>query len=176
MQHEQSDWTQGHDDNMAASVVKGAISGAVGVWVMDQVGWGMYLREDPQALRQEQMARVGGKDVAHVAANKLAHAVGADLSPEQPHPAGISIHYALGVLPGALYGPLRKRVNGLGAGRGLVYGLGLFLVNDELLAPVLGLASGPTAYPWQAHVRGLVSHLVLGVVTDALCDVLDQVT
>ncbi len=98
-------------------------------------------------------------DVAHVAAGKLADATGMDLTPEQPHPAGIAVHYALGVVPGALYGPLRHRVVGLAAGQGLLYGLGLFLVNDELLNPLLGLASGPTEYPWQAHARGLVAHL-----------------
>ncbi len=84
--------------------------------------------------------------------------------------ACLVIHYALGVVPAAFYGPLRHRISGLRAGRGLMYGFGLFLVNDELLAPLLGLASGPTAYPWQAHVRGLISHLVLGVVTDVGMD------
>ncbi len=161
--------------SLVASALRGAIAGAVGVWVMDQVGWGLYLREDPGALRQEQQARVGGKDVAHVAAGKLAGAVGLPLSPEQPHPVGIAMHYALGILPGALYGVLRHRVAGLGAGRGLLYGAGLFLVNDEILAPVLGLASGPTAYPWQAHARGLVSHVVLGAVTDTVLNVTERV-
>ncbi len=114
--------------------------------------------------------------VAHVAANKMARAVGTELSSKQPHPAGIAVHYALGIIPGALYGPLRHRVTGLRVGRGLVYGFGLFLVNDELLNPLLGLASGPTAYPWQAHARGLVSHLVLGVATDVGIDALDRIT
>ncbi len=157
-----------------ASAVKGAIAGGAGVWVMDQVGWGMYLREDPQALEREKRARVGGKDVAHVAAGKLAAAVGRKLTPAQPHPVGIAVHYALGVVPGALYGLLRGRVAGIGAGRGLLYGAVLFLLNDEILAPVLGLASGPTAYPWQAHARGLISHVVLGAATDTVLDVLDS--
>ncbi len=141
---------------------------------MDQVTWGMYLREDPEARRREEEARVEGKDVAHVAAAKLAGTIGLKLSPAQPHPAGIAVHYALGVVPGALYGALRHRVRGLGAGRGLVYGLGLTIVNDEVLAPVLGLASGPTQYPWQAHARGLAGHLVLGAATDTVLDVLNR--
>ncbi len=45
---------------LAAGAVKGAIAGAVGTWVMDQVG-GMYLREDPRALEREKLARVGGE-------------------------------------------------------------------------------------------------------------------
>lgn len=159
--------------SLTADIVKGALAGAAAVWLMDRVGWYLYLREDPKAVRQEVKARVDGMDVAHVAANKMAGAIGAGLSPKQPNPAGIAVHYALGIMPGALYGPLRQRVPGLSAGRGLVYGLGLFLMNDELLNPILGLASGPTAYPWQAHARGLISHLVVGVATDVGMDALD---
>jgi hypothetical protein len=157
-------------------MVKGALAGAAGVWLMDQVGWFLYRREDPRAVLQEEKARVKGMDVAHVAENKMATAFGAKLSPRQPNPAGIAVHYALGIVPGALYGPLRRRVPGLSAGRGLGYGLGLFLLNDELMNPLLGLASGPTAYPWQAHARGLISHLVVGAATHAGIDALDQVT
>ncbi len=160
----------------AGDVLKGAIAGAAGVWLMDRAGWFMYRREDSAALQREQAARVDGMDPAHVAAGKVARAFGITLSPSQPHPAGIAVHYALGVVPGALYGPLRRRVKGVGAGRGLLYGLSLFLVNDELLNPLIGLASGPTAYPWQAHARGLVAHLVLGASTDASLDALDRIS
>jgi hypothetical protein len=163
------------DRGNALDAAKGAIAGAVGVWLMDQVTWGMYLREDPQALRREQEARVRGKDVAHVAAEKVAGAIGLERPSAQPHPAGLAVHYTLGVVPGALYAPLGRRVKTLGAGRGLLYGLGLTIVNDEILAPVFGLASGPTHYPWQAHARGLVGHLVLGAATDTVLDVLDRV-
>ncbi len=47
------DGWRGH--GLAAGAVKGAIAGAVGTWVMDQLGWGMYLREDAQALEQEEL-------------------------------------------------------------------------------------------------------------------------
>lgn len=162
--------------NVTADAIKGALAGGAAVWLMDQVGWFFYRREDPKTIRKETKARVKGMDPAHVAVNKLAGAVGIKLARKQPNRAGIAFHYALGVVPGALYGPLRHRVPALGAGRGVAYGLGLFLMNDELLNPLLGLASGPTAYPWQAHARGLVSHLVLGVATDAGMKALDQAT
>jgi hypothetical protein len=167
---------QRSNTSLTADIVKGALAGATAVWVMDQVGWFLYRREDPRAVLLEKKARVKGIDVAHVAANKMATAFGAKLSPRQPNPAGIAVHYALGIIPGALYGPLRHRVPGISSGRGLVYGLGLFLLNDEMIAPLLGLASGPTAYPWQAHARGLISHLVVGAATHAGIDALDQVT
>jgi uncharacterized membrane protein YagU involved in acid resistance len=164
-----------HDRNAGGGFVKGAIAGAVGVWIMDLVTWGMFLREDPGTRQQEHAARIEGKDVAHVAAVKLARLTGTTLTPEQPHPLGLVIHYALGVLPGALYGVYRHRVPGLGAARGLLFGFGLFVVNDEIAGPLLGLASGPMAYPWQAHARGLVGHVVFGATTDTVLDALDQI-
>lgn len=165
----------GRDDNMLAGALKGAVAGAVGVWLMDKVSTALYEREDPPAKKREEAARVEGKDPASLAAGRLAQATGTELSEEQQGTAASAIHYALGVVPGAVYGALRPRLGRSGAGHGLAYGLALFLLNDELLGPALGLAAGPTAYPWQAHARGLAAHLVLGVATDAVLDALNQV-
>ena len=128
-------------------------------------------------MQREEVARaaLGGKDPACVAADHLARASGAPLTAVSEGQAATAIHYALGVVPGAIYGAFRHRLPGSGPGRGIAYGVGLFLVNDELLGPALGLAAGPTAYPWQAHARGLMAHLVLGVATDPVLDVLDVV-
>lgn len=150
---------------MLEDILIGAMAGAIGVWVMDRVGWFMYRREDSQVLEQERKARVNGLDVAHVAANRIANVFGIKLSPPQPHPFGLALHYSLGILPGALLGALLSQVGELRIGYGLLYGFILFILLDEVTAPVLGLASGPTKYPLQAHVRGLVSHLALGVAT-----------
>ncbi len=78
----------------------------------------------------------------------------------------------LGVVPGALYGALRRRVPLLGAGRGLMYGMLLFVGNDEVMNTELGLAGPYSAYPAAAHLRGLVGHAVLGVATDTGLDIL----
>ncbi len=34
--------------------------------------------------------------------------------------------------------------------------------------------SGPGAYPWQAHTRGLIAHVVLGVVTESALKLFDR--
>lgn len=156
-------------------VVKGAVAGAVSVWMMDRVTWYMYKNEDPKAYKKEKEAQIEGKYVSHVAAGKLAGAVGATLSDRQEYLAGNAVHYILGIAPGALYAVYRHRVKGLDAGRGMLYGLGLFVVMDEIVAPLAGLASGPAAYPWQAHVRGLAGHLTVGATTDAVLGLLDEV-
>ena len=160
--------------DLALDLVKGAIAGAAAVWAMDRLGWALWDREDPATLARERAARVEGMDPAHVFANRVADAVGHPLHPRQPHPAGVAVHYAIGMAPAMAYAALRRRSPALATGGGLAYGLGLFLAVDEAMVPALGLASGPAAYPWQAHARGLVSHLALGVVTDAALDALDS--
>jgi hypothetical protein len=160
--------------NVALDLLLGAVAGAAGVWVMDRVGWLMYEREDPSALAQEHRARPGDRDVAHAMVAKVGEVTGVDVPAEQPNSAGLAVHYGLGMLPGALYAAARHEVPALRAGNGAVYGLGLFAMNDELAAPLLGVASGPDAYPWQAHARGLVSHVVLGVVTESVLKLFDR--
>jgi hypothetical protein len=139
---------------------------------MDQIDWYMYDHEDPEAQRRTQRVRPDGLDPSHDTANKIAGAFGTELSPAQPHPAGIAIHYAIGMGSCALYGALHDRVPAISTGRGALYGLGIFLTHDELFNTLAGSAARPTQYPWQAHARGLVSHLVLGVVADTVLRVL----
>ena len=156
------------DDGIASDMLLGALAGAAGVWAMDRVDWFNYRHEDPEARRRTRRVRPGGEDPAHVMAGMAERAVGAEISPPQHHAAGTAIHYAIGIGPGALYGALRDRVPQVGLARGALYGLGLFLLQDELGNAALGTGAAPRAYPWQAHARGLAAHLVYGVVTDAV--------
>lgn len=166
------------DERTGADVLtdaaKGAVAGALAVWAMDKVTWWLWDREDPAALERERQARPNGMDPAHDLANRVAGALGKELSPAQPHPAGVAVHFGLGMGPGAAYAVLRKRVPVVSAGGGLLFGLALSLVEDEGVAPLLGLAGAPADYPWQAHLRGVVGHLVLGAVTHATLDLLDR--
>lgn len=161
--------------DLVSDALKGAIAGAIGVWAMDKVGWAMWNRTDPANLMREELARPRGLDPAHVVANRAAEALGTELTPRQPHPAGVAVHYGIGVFPAAAYGALRYRFPALTAGAGLLFGLGLFLLHDEGLNPLLGTSGGPTEYPAEAHLRGLVGHLVFGATMHASLKVLDEV-
>ncbi len=158
----------------ATRTARGAATGAVGVLAMDVVTWLMYRREDPADLSREQRARAFGQDTAHALVRRVAEAVGSDAGAEQPNGAGIAVHYGLGMGPGALYAEQRRKHPWLRAGRGALYGFGLFVVNDEIAAPLLGIAGPPGAYPWQAHVRGLIGHVVLGMVTEATLNAIED--
>ncbi len=159
--------------SVAFDLFKGAAAGVVATWVMDRVDWAMYRREDPRSRRRTWAVRPEGKDPAHVIASRAAQAMGYGAVP-QDHPAGMAVHYAIGIAPAAIYGATRDRVPGVGAGRGLAFGLGMFIAEDEVANPLMGFAAPPQRYPWQPHARGLVAHLVYGLVTDAVFSVLDR--
>lgn len=154
--------------SMMMDALMGAAAGAAAVWVMDRVDWFMFMNEDPKARRQTQEVRPEGKDPAHVMAGQAAHAMGKEFSNPQQNPAGLAVHYGLGTMPGALYGTMRDRVSGIGAARGVAYGLGLFFLQDEALGAIGGTSARPSQYPWQAHARGFVSHVVYGLVLDSV--------
>ncbi len=158
---------------LAGDLTKGAAAGAVAVWIMDRLDWWMVEHEDQRAWRRTQEVRPNHQDPAHNMAGMVAEAVGLE-RPGQPHPAGIAVHYAVGMVPAALYAANRKHLPGGVVSRGLLYGLALFLVEDEVLNPALGMAAAPQKYPWQAHARGLVAHLALGLATEAALAALDR--
>ena len=184
--------------SIAVDMLLGAVAGAVGVWAMDRVGWYMYNHEDRNAIARELQARKGnddtaytgrerealdgnpqgqpaGKDVAHVGVEKASEILGINVDNRQPNPGGVALHYALGIVPGALHAVVRREAPIMQAGNGALYGFALYVINDELVAPALGLASEPTEYPWQAHARGAITHTVLGVVTESLLRLFDRV-
>jgi uncharacterized membrane protein YagU involved in acid resistance len=74
---------------------------------------------------------------------------------------------------GAIYAQQRHKRPWLRKGAGALYGALLFVVNDEIAAPLLRIAGPPGAYPLKTHVRGLVGHVVLGMATEAALDAIE---
>ena len=159
---------------MASQLVKAAVAGVVGIWAMDVATWALYRREAPVLLAQEKRARVYGKDTAHAAARHLARAVGSEAAQHEPNAGGIFIHYQLGIGPAVVYAKLRERYPWITAGNGALWGAALFVINDEIAGRALRLTGPQKDYPWQAHVRGLVGHIVLGIVTHLTLEAIDD--
>ena len=153
-------------------IVRGAMAGAAATWVMDQVTSGMLASQPPDVTEREKAARPNGQTALENLVDRVADSFDLELDPEAKATVTQIAHYGLGVVPGAAYGLLRHRVPLVGAARGLLYGFALWAVNDEYLATRLGIAAPPDAYPPETHLRGLVGHLVLGIVTDAGIDTL----
>lgn len=158
---------------MGIDLVKGAVAGAVGTWVMDVATWALYRQQPSELIEQEQRTRVFGKDTAHAAARHLARAVGSDAAQDEPNAAGILIHLQLGMAPGVAYATLRRRYPWITAGKGALWGAGLYVTNDLLAARLLQIVGPQSDYPWQTHVRGLVGHVVLGMATHVTLEAID---
>ena len=153
-------------------VARGMIAGGAAVYALDRLDWYLWGLEGAAVRARTIGARPGGLDPAHVLANRLAASVGTTLSPAQPNPVGIAIHYGLGGLMGALYAVLRPRVGFVGAGSGVPFGMTMFLLQDEAMNTSMRTAGAPGNYPWQDHARGLAAHGFFGYVTDVLLRVL----
>ena len=150
---------------MLISAVRGAVAGAVAVWLMDLVTTAMLDHQDPKVTRREEAARPNDKPALTNLVDRLEEQTGADLNQEQSESLVMILHYALGIVPGAIYGALR-RVPVVGSINGAFYGVALWAINDEYLNSRLGLAGPFDAYPPETHLRGLIGHVVLGITTD----------
>lgn len=159
--------------SLLVDVTLGALAGAAATWLMGKATSVMYEREDPVSRQQEDDAR-GGKTSFGVAAERAAALAGRDLTDEQRQQAGNLLHWGIGIGTGAVYGSLRNRFPAVSWGLGLPFGVAFFLAVDELANTALGLTPPPNAFPWEAHARGLVGHVVYGVATESSLRLLDS--
>ena len=100
-------------------MVRGAIAGGVATWVMDLVTTGMLQGQDPKVTEREIAAMPNGKPAVANLVDRIEAATGRRLEPSVKDRLASVLHYALGIVPGALYGLLR-RFPIVGAKRGLV--------------------------------------------------------
>ncbi|HEV2734233.1 MAG TPA: DUF1440 domain-containing protein, partial [Longimicrobiaceae bacterium] len=156
----------------AGDLARGAAAGAAAWWAMDRALSLMYDAQGPRVREREDRAR-GGVPALEVLAERGARLAGADLPDGRRPEAGTALQWVMGIGAGVLYGVLRPRFPALRAGGGLAYGAAFSLAVDEGLVPLLGLAPGPAAFPWQTHARGFAGHLVFGAAAEAAMRVLD---
>jgi hypothetical protein len=157
--------------SLIADLIRGAIAGALGTWVMDLVTTGVVEQQPKSVAAREARARPNGKSSVANLVDRLATWTGVDIPEEHRPLVEQAVHFGLGVVPGAIYATMR-RAPMAGATRGVALGLLLWALNDEYLNTKLGLAGPFDAYPPETHLRGLVGHVALGITTDTTIDLL----
>jgi hypothetical protein len=157
-----------------AKALSGAAAGAVGTWALDRVDWRMWNNETEETRAHTTAVRPFGEPPANVIVRKAEERFGSRLSDAEREAAGTAVHYGIGIAPAVVYAVFRDRLPGSGPGRGLLYGLTLFLLQDEAVNAASGLSAKPSEYPWQAHARGLVAHLVYGIATEMALNLVER--
>ena len=147
-------------------ILAGAVAGVAAIWVADKLDQAIYRAGGREGIRKTEAARPGGMDPAHVLAKRAADAVGVDVGNPKDNPAGHTIHYGIAAGMGALYGLLRGMSPGVSTGRGALFGIAMFILQDELGNTFMGTAGNPLNYPIRDHARGAAAHTLFGIVTD----------
>jgi hypothetical protein len=148
----------------------GAGAGLFASWVMS-VAYGPIMRAGGDAARRREKEAAGDLPPATVRAAQVAAAtLGRPLPEEREAQAlgGKIIHYAYGTAWGAAFALAARAVAPRAPiSAGLGFGILLWVLSDEMLVPLFRLSRPPTRYPATSHAKGLASHLVYGVATDA---------
>ena len=152
-------------DRMTTALI-GAAAGAAGTAVLDRVDWFLWDHEEPAARHRTEAVRPGGEPPADALVSRAEEALGADVDRDTHQQRSVATHYAIGIAPAIAYALFRDRLPVQGLARGAVYGLALWLVQDEAMNTISGLGAKPRDYPWQAHARGLIAHTAYGVATE----------
>lgn len=153
-------------------LIRGGVAGGAATWVMDLITTGVLKGQSPDVTQLEEQAWPNGKPAIENAVDALESKASIRLDEKQRALVIQCIHYGLGAVPGAAYAVLRRRVPLLGAARGMLFGAGLWALNDEFLNTKLGFAGPFDAYPMETHLRGLIGHTTLGAATDTFIDAL----
>jgi hypothetical protein len=146
--------------------IRGAVAGAAATWLMDLVTTRLYEGQPADVTRREEAAQPNGKSSVANMVDRFESGTGVRIPANRRPLLENAVHYALGVVPAAVYGVVRRRLPLARAGEGAVFGLAVFALNDEYLSTRLGLAGPYTAYPAQTHLRGLAGHVTLGLGTE----------
>ncbi len=155
--------------DLMKGLVVGVASGLIASFVMEQFQalWNLTSAKliDPKPRPPGRPAKPATVKAADVIAQRV---VGRRVRKKNQKLAGEAVHYAMGGTSGAIYGMLAEVAPLVTAGEGTAFGAVVWLAADEATVPALGLTKAPNRIPMATHVYGLASHLVYGVVTEAV--------
>jgi uncharacterized membrane protein YagU involved in acid resistance len=188
LRDEQSDYRRREPD-VWKGLAAGLVGGLAASWVMNQFQamWSRHTEGIEKAHGAQSLKPSGGHEAVEEirrapqknseeqedATEKIASALSEklfdyQLEKDEKEQAGAAIHYAYGVAMGGLYGVAAEFAPQIGAGAGLPFGAVFWLVADEMVVPLLGLAAEPEEYPPSTHAYALCSHLVYGLTAEAV--------
>lgn len=178
-----------------ANLIKGLFAGMVGGFaasaVMNQYQklWSSFTsgeqsshgsqplqKGSPEHGAGEMLKKRGKESEEDDATERLANTVAVglfdkELTDREKDFAGTALHYAYGISMGAVYGAAAEISGKVTAGAGMPYGALIWLGADEGVVPLLGLSESPEDYPLSVHAGAFTAHLVYGLTTELVRNV-----
>ncbi len=140
-------------------VFGGALAGLGATLFMEQASTWLYDRQSDQSRAREERLRTEMPTTTLV--RKTAGMLGRELDDEYAGKLGTAAHYFFG----AAGGPAAQLLMSLGASpvkAGVAVATAMEVFVDQGMNTALGLTPAPSAWPWQAHARGVAAHAVYG--------------
>jgi putative membrane protein len=160
----------GRRRSLALDTALGAAAGLFASWLMSAASKPIMRAGSEETKRKEKEASEGMPPATIRAALVAAQTVGRPLPDDRKAQAigGKVVHYVYGTLWGAAFAAAARTF----APRapllaGAAFGTALWILSDEMLVPLFRFSHPPARYPPTSHVKGLASHLVYGLATDA---------
>lgn len=152
--------------NPIKGAVCGIVAGAAASAVMD-VYWKIVKGRLGDRPEQKPKGKNDGQEEeqpsTQVIADRLSQALtGEEIPKKDKAVAGIGVHYATGLLFGALFGLAAAMRPRLRIMSGLLYGAAIWAVLDEVALRLLGIAPDADKVPPIEHAQALGAHLVYG--------------
>ena len=152
----------GRKGSLGRGVLAGMLGGLVGSLVLKAAIVGVRaLKKEPGGTKLDQ--RGPSHQVADLVVRKV---TGHELSAQGRVVGGEIVHYAFGMVVGGIYGGLGELYPWVLAGKGLLFGTGVFLAADESSMPMLGLVKKPWEETTPEQAEHWAMHLAYGVATD----------
>ncbi|MDG6078641.1 DUF1440 domain-containing protein [Erythrobacter litoralis] len=93
---------------------------------------------------------------------------GHDVPDDAKEGATGAFQFAFGGLLGAAYGVAARLLPEVTAGRGTLFGTGIYALFDEVLVPATGLSGDPEDSPPRTHAFAFGAHLLFGGVAETV--------
>lgn len=162
-----------HQPDIFSGIVAGLAGGLLASFMMEQFQalWSKVLQSEGKSdnHKQEKPATVKAADAISE------QVTGRKVPKTQRAAAGEAVHYAMGMSSAAVYGGLAEFAPLITAGKGIVFGTGVWLLADEVSVSALGLSKTPAKMPLSTHAYALVSHFVYGWITETVRDAVRRV-
>jgi putative membrane protein len=180
-----------HNGDILKGLAVGAISGLAATWTMTQaqnlssrlLQQNSGEQEQPEDRAEQAQAKQPEQEherqeeapstekVATAVSRRMFHK---ELRPKRRQQAGQVVHYGFGMVMGAAYGALVEVIPTASAGHGTLYGVGLWLMADEVAVPAFRLSDPPTEQPLSSHAQAFGFHLVYGLALEQVRRVIDR--